>query len=227
MIDPFLVLNSISPSSLSKAILTNDQLVGACAFQEYSAVAEVLAESIVAAESFWHATVRYLNSFDRTLFLHSSCTRLCLLCVILRVRALGCCVVCLCRVVCVRAPVTERHAVTQRAWEKTAEVGGMAMANPYVASAVTTVTEGVELANTIYAQTLELIQEKRRGLDSFSASSSTSTSADADADAESHNSVVVAVHTNDDDLHHEQQQEQQQQASAEPEALALDIQVNP
>ncbi|ELR16269.1 uncharacterized protein ACA1_202410 [Acanthamoeba castellanii str. Neff] len=158
--------------------------------KEYSAVAEVLAESIVAAESFWHATVRYLNSFD------------------------------------------QRHAVTQRAWEKTAEVGGMAMANPYVASAVTTVTEGVELANTIYAQTLELIQEKRRGLaDSFSSSSSTSSSTSADADAESHNSVVVAVHTNDDDLHYEQlqqeeQHEQEQQASTEPEALALDIQVN-
>jgi hypothetical protein len=205
--------------------------------QEYSAVAEVLAESIVAAESFWHATVRYLNSFDRTRCLPplrppllassltlSSCASFLVACA---------CDVPAC-VVCVRALVTpERHAVTQRAWEKTAEVGGMAMANPYVASAVTTVTEGVELANTIYAQTLELIQEKRRGLaDSFSSSSSTSSSTSADADAESHNSVVVAVHTNDDDLHYEQlqqeeQHEQEQQASTEPEALALDIQVNP
>jgi hypothetical protein len=34
--------------------------------QEYSPVAEVLAESIVAAESYWHAAVQYINSFDGT-----------------------------------------------------------------------------------------------------------------------------------------------------------------
>jgi 3-keto-L-gulonate-6-phosphate decarboxylase len=117
--------------------------------------------------------------------------------------------------------------VRQRAWEKTAEVGSMAMTNIYVATAVTKVSEGVEAANTIYAQTMELVQEKRRGL--MDAFSSTTTSSSASTPSDVHNSLVVAVHTNADDLHAEQQQQQQlaQDPFVEPHQATLDIQVNP
>lgn len=81
-----------------------------------------------------------------------------------------------------------------------------------MATAVTKVSDGITMANTIYAQTVELIEERRRAL---SAAVSELAFQEPSSISQNDSTTLVAVHDNDEHTTSTQSNE------------TLDIQINP